>query len=97
MRKRYHWLTCLLLCCSGAFAIDRNVANMTALNSAIAAAQPGDRIILQNGVWNNAAITFSSSGTAASLSKCGRRRPEALSFQELDAHRHRDLPRRARF
>ncbi|RPE05671.1 T9SS C-terminal target domain-containing protein [Chitinophaga lutea] len=63
MRK----LTLLLLLLSNAvWATDRFVTNMTQLNAAIGASAPGDNIILQNGTWNNAAITFSSSGTAAS-------------------------------
>ncbi|MGE7775120.1 chondroitinase-B domain-containing protein [Chitinophaga sp. NPDC101104] len=80
MRKRYHWLICLLLCCTVASAIDRNVSDMTALNAAISAAQPGDRVILQNGTWNNAAITFSSSGTSTAAIEMRAQTPGGVTF-----------------
>lgn len=56
---------CQLLLLSSVFGTDRFCNNMTELNTAIGAAAPGDNIILKNGTWNNAAVTFSSSGTAA--------------------------------
>lgn len=56
----------LLLLSNAVWATDRFVTSMTELNAAIGSAAPGDHIILRNGTWNNAAITFSSSGTAAS-------------------------------
>ncbi len=80
MRKRYQLLLSLQLMCAGAWAIDRNVSNMTALNTAISAAQPGDRIILQNGVWNNAAITFSSAGTSGSPIEMRAQTPGGVTF-----------------
>ncbi|MDF7798996.1 polysaccharide lyase 6 family protein [Pontiellaceae bacterium B1224] len=41
---------------------DTLVGNMTELNTAIDAAQPGDTILMQNGVWNSVVIDFDADG-----------------------------------
>lgn len=43
------------------------VADMTALNTAIASAEPGDKIVMQNGIWRDADILFEAKGDAGRL------------------------------
>ncbi|WP_160711220.1 chondroitinase-B domain-containing protein [Chitinophaga solisilvae] len=61
-------------------ATDRFVTSNSQLTSAISAAQPGDNIILKNGTWSNAAITFSSNGTAAALITMRAETPGGVTF-----------------
>ncbi len=56
----------LLLIGSGsALATDFNVSNASQISSAMNSAQPGDVLIMADGVWTNQDIDFAGSGTAA--------------------------------
>ncbi|RPD38276.1 chondroitinase-B domain-containing protein [Chitinophaga barathri] len=65
---------------SSASATDRLVTNMTQLNSAVSASVAGDNIILQNGTWNNAAITFSGSGSSSNPITMKAQTPGGVTF-----------------
>ena len=47
-----------------AFAADIPVADADALEQALAAAQPGDVLIMTDGVWRDQEIVFAAQGTA---------------------------------
>lgn len=57
-------LLSLLLLPLAACATDRPAADPAALKAAIAAARPGDRIVMQTGDWRDVDLTFTGEGTA---------------------------------
>jgi poly(beta-D-mannuronate) lyase len=54
--------TCYLIFLGNATAIEIKVSNATELTAAISKANPGDRIIMSNGIWKDTAIEFHASG-----------------------------------
>lgn len=54
----------LLLLACGESVPGTLVRDVAAFEAAVAAAQPGDRIILANGVWRDAELVFTGTGTA---------------------------------
>src|SRR5688572_11065007 len=54
----------LLIPATAALAIKHTAANLSQLNAAIAASNPGDSIVMINGIWSNADINFNAKGTS---------------------------------
>src|SRR5262245_41451593 len=59
-------LSLLLLLATSAFSKDFQIADVAALKKAVAAAQPGDNLILREGEWRDAKIVFKGHGTSTS-------------------------------
>ncbi len=56
-------ISILLITCSAEKGVEHFVSDAAELNSAIERAQPGDKIIMKNGVWENVNIEFEGFGT----------------------------------
>lgn len=55
-----------VMCCRSLFAEEILVGNQTEFQQAVARVQPGDTVVLANGVWNDFEILFEGKGTAQS-------------------------------
>src|SRR5688572_27316207 len=58
----YAWIALLLTIAPSALAADRPAANGDELRAAIAAAKPGDQIVLRDGEWKDVSIEITAGG-----------------------------------
>src|SRR5215218_5184155 len=61
--RRLLALCCAFFTCTLIFAKTVPVKNIDELNAANTKAQPGDTVVLQNGIWNDVIIKLNCSGT----------------------------------
>jgi len=79
-RRKLIPLACIALVCPSAFAAEIPVANSAGLNAAIAAAKPGDTLVLADGVWRDTILLLNKAGTAQAPITIRARTPGAVVF-----------------
>ena len=78
------FITLLIVGCAGVdeATVDGTVVgDMAALQEAIATAQPGDRIVMANGVWQNAEVVFEAEGTAEAPIELTAQTPSRVTLE----------------